>query len=169
MEEIIYQKEDWIVHSVYGVGQIEKIETKPIHGKDADVFRVKTQDSVYWLPVENADNSRIRPIADKDMLQQALEILTSKPSKMGSDYRVRNSRIKEMFSSGSLLEKVELLRDLLGIRADKFWSNTENDAVHTIFAQLASEYSIALDLPIEAAKEKINDVILSQFEDYSLV
>lgn len=169
MEENIYKKGDWIVHSTYGVGQIQRIETKTIHGEQADVFRVKTRDSIYWLPVANADNSRIRPIADKDMLEKALELLTSKPAEMGSDYRVRNTRIKEIFSNGSLLEKVELLRDLLGIRSEKFWSNTENDAVHTIFEQLVNEYMIGFDIPVEVAREKINAVILSQFEDYSLV
>ena len=168
MEELLYQKDDWIVHSTYGVGQIQKIEEKTIHGESAKVFRVKTKDSVYWLPVANADNSRIRRIADKKMLQKALDLLDSDPEKMGSDYRVRNSRIKEIFSSGTLLEKVELLRDLLGIREDKFWSNTENDAVHTIFEQFANEYSISKNVSLDEAKEIINDVIVERFADYSL-
>lgn len=166
---MVYQQGDWIVHSAYGVGQIQKIEQKTIHGEEADVFRVKTNDSIYWLPVANADNSRIRPIADKDMFEKVLDDLTSEPQTMGKDYRVRNVRIKNIFSSGSLLEKVELLRDLLGVREEKFWSNTENDAVHTIFDQLANEYSISFGIPLEEAKKKINEVILTKFDDYSLV
>ena len=169
MEENNYQQGDWIVHSTYGVGEIQKIEEKKIHGKEVAVFRVKTNDSVYWLPVANADNSRIRRIADQKALMEVLDILISEPQNMGKDYRMRNVRIKKIFSSSSLLEKVELLRDLLGVRAEKFWSNTENDAVHMIFEQLASEYSISFDVSLEEARKRINAVILKRFNDYSLI
>ncbi len=54
MAELLLRKGDWIVHKSYGVGQIRKIETKPIHGKEVNAFRVKTKTAVYWLPIKKS-------------------------------------------------------------------------------------------------------------------
>lgn len=169
MEDLMYKKGDWIVHTSYGVGQIRKIEKKPIHGKVVKVFRVKTSNSIYWLPVKNADNDRIRRIAGKKKLKKALKKLGTKPEKMGKNYRSRNSHIAEVFTKDSVNKKVELLRDLLGLRKKKVWSNTENDAAIKIFNQLANEYSIVHEIPVQEAQKKINALIMKYFDDYSMI
>lgn len=169
MSDQSYSKGDWIVHSTYGVGQIKTIEEKPIHGETVRVFRVKTRNSIYWLPVQNADNARIRRITNKVTLNEALAKLQSEPEKMGDDYRTRNTHINEAFSNGSILKSVELFRDLMGLREIKAWSNTENDAANTIFNQLASEYSVIYDISLDKARQKINSIIGANFEDFSML
>jgi RNA polymerase-interacting CarD/CdnL/TRCF family regulator len=169
MSDQNYSEGDWIVHCTYGVGQIKTVEEKPIHGENVRVFRVKTQNSIYWLPVKKADNTRIRRITNKEKLAEALAQLGTEPEEMGSDYRARNDHIKEAFANGSIEKSVELLRDLMGLREIKAWSNTENDAANTIFHQLASEYSVIYEIPIEQAREEINAVICEKFENFSML
>ncbi|MEE4194187.1 MAG: CarD family transcriptional regulator [Anaerolineae bacterium] len=169
MADFMFQKGDWIVHTAYGVGQISKVEKKPIHGEMVNVFRVKTKDSVYWLPVANAGNDRIRRIADRQNLDKALTQLNSPPKEIGSDYRTRNNHIAEVFSQGSIQSKVELLRDLMGLRQEKVWSNTENDAANTIFEQLSSEYSVICEVSLEEARDQINQLVTKNFDGFSLV
>ena len=169
MEVSKFGKGDWIVHSAYGVGQIRMIEQKPIHGEIVSVFRVKTRNSIYWLPIENADNSRVRAIADEEKINDALLQIQDTPHEIGSDYRARNNHINEILQHGTLLSKVELLRDLLALRQEKVWSNTENDAANTLFDQLTSEYSVVQKVPIETAREEINLRIVSSFEGCSML
>ena len=169
MENLMYQKGDWIVHTSYGVGQIRKIEKKPIHGEKVKVFRVKTSDAVYWLPVKKADNDRVRRIAGKKELKKVLKKLSTKPEKIGKNYRSRNAHISEVFSNDSIEMKVELLRDLLGLRQRKIWSNTEYDAAVKIFKQLANEYSIVHEVGIKKARTQINDLIKKYFDGYSML
>lgn len=157
------------MHSTYGVGQIKTVEEKPIHGETVRVFRVKTRNSIYWLPVKKADNMRIRRITNKEKLAEALAQLETEPEKMGDDYRARNNHIKEAFTNGSIEKSVELLRDLMGLREIKAWSNTENDAANTIFNQLASEYSVIYEIPLEEARQEINSVICAKFENFSML
>jgi RNA polymerase-interacting CarD/CdnL/TRCF family regulator len=88
---------------------------------------------------------------------------------MGDDYRARNNHIKEAFTNGSIEKSVELLRDLMGLREIKAWSNTENDAANTIFNQLASEYSVIYEIPLEEARQEINSVICAKFENFSML
>jgi RNA polymerase-interacting CarD/CdnL/TRCF family regulator len=40
---ITYSTGDWVVHLYYGVGQINRIEVKPILGEDTKCFKVKTR------------------------------------------------------------------------------------------------------------------------------
>lgn len=169
MAELVFQEGDWIVHNAYGVGQIRTIEEKPIHGEMVSVFRVKTRNSIYWLPIENADNSRVRRIADKKKLKKALGKLEEDPEDIGSDYRSRNNHINDVLQDGNLTAKVELLRDLLGLRQEKVWSNTENDAANTLFDQLTSEFSVIENETIESAREQINQRIVSKFEGFSMI
>ncbi len=169
MADFMFQKGDWIVHTAYGVGQIRKIEKKPIHGEMVNVFRVKTKDSVYWLPVANAGNDRIRRIADRQNLEKALKQLNAKPREIGTDYRTRNNHIAEVFSQGSIQSKVELLRDLMGLRQEKVWSNTENDAANTIFEQLSSEYSVICEVSLDEARDQLNQLVMKNFDGFSLV
>lgn len=169
MEVSKFAQGDWIVHNAYGVGQIRKIEEKPIHGEMVSVFRVKTRNSIYWLPIENVDNSRVRAISDEAKIHDALQQIEDTPHEIGSDYRARNHHISEVLQHGTLLLKVELLRDLLALRQEKVWSNTENDAANTLFDQLTSEYSVVQNVPIEAAREEINQRIIACFEGCSML
>lgn len=169
MSDQNFSKGDWLVHSSYGVGQIKSVEEKPIHGELVSVFRVKTKNSIYWLPVENAGNSRIRRVANKEKLTEALAQLETNPQEMGNDYRTRKVHIAEVFSNGSIKQKVKLFRDLMGLRKEKIWSNTENDAANTIFEQLSSEYAVSFDVPLEEAREKINSIIEENSENLSML
>lgn len=169
MENLMYQTGDWIVHTAYGVGQIRKVEKKPIHGEVVKVFRVKTRDSIFWLPIKNADNDRIRRIAGKKKLKNALDRLGTEPEKIGKNYRSRNNHISEVFSTDSIIKKVDLLRDLLGLRKRKVWSNTENDAAMKIFNQLANEYSIVHEISTSEAQKRINALVKKRFDGYSMI
>jgi len=157
--EAIYSVGDWIVHNYYGVGQIKKIEERPIHGEKVRTFRVRTKDSVYWVPVLNSDNPRIRRVVDKAKLRRAIRILKSKPQKMNKNYKTRNSRIKKVFLSGSIHKMAKLLRDLLSLRHEKKFNNTEKDAVEKIQERFIREYAICYEIPQEEASARFWEII----------
>ena len=50
---------DWIVHKWYGIGQIKKIEKKPIEGEKVRVFNVAIEDGAFFVPVNDEDNPRV--------------------------------------------------------------------------------------------------------------
>lgn len=158
--EISYEVGDWIVHNAYGVGQIKKIETKPIHGEKVETYRVRTKDSVYWLPVEDADTSRIRRVVNKRKLRRALKAVNSKPKEMAKNYKTRNAFIKEVFQDGSFMKMAKLLRDLLALQKVKKWNMTETNAVDRIKQRFSREYAVCYEVPIEEARHKINELIL---------
>jgi CarD family transcriptional regulator len=157
--EAIYSVGDWIVHNFYGVGQIKKIEERPIHGEKVRTFRVRTKDSVYWVPVKKSDNPRIRRVVNKRKLRRAIRTLKSKPQKMNKNYKTRNARIRKVFLSGSFQKMAKLLRDLLALRREKKFNNTEKDAVEKIQERFIREYAICYEIPQEEASTKFREII----------
>jgi CarD family transcriptional regulator len=157
--DLIYDVGDWIVHNAYGVGQIKSIEKRPVHGEKVKTFKVKTKNATYWLPVQEADNSRIRRVVNKRKLRRAMRALRSKPEEMAENYKSRNAFIREVFQDGSFLKLARLLRDVLALREHKALNMTEKDAVEKITERFAREYAVCYDVPLTDARRKINETI----------
>lgn len=166
MSEELYQFEvgDWIVHKYYGVGEIKDTEKRPIHGEKVECYRVKTKDAAYWLPVQNADNERIRRVANKSRFKKAISELKGEPEKMAKNYRTRNARIKQiMFENGSLVKMAGLFRDLMALKEGKKLNNTEKFAVEKIRERFVREWSVCKDVPLEEARSQFKNIEHNQF------
>ena len=75
-----YSLDDWVVHSYYGVGQIKRVEFKPINEEEQECFKVKTKDSTFWFPTTDTDNPRIRPVASVALMKKVISQLRSEPN-----------------------------------------------------------------------------------------
>jgi len=75
-----YAVDDWVVHLYYGVGQIKEIDVKPLNGEEVQCYRVKTENSTFWVPVDQADNPRLRPIASQEKVKQVIEVFKDAPN-----------------------------------------------------------------------------------------
>ena len=50
-EQKTYKKGDWIVHIFYGLGQVIGKDKRELDGEKQGYLKVKTDDSLYWIPV----------------------------------------------------------------------------------------------------------------------
>jgi len=150
-----YEVGDWIVHLTYGVGQVETIEEKPIRGALQECYHVRTNDGVFWLPIENDDNERVRPIAGPKRIQRALAALREAPKKMAANFRVRRKRIKQDSLDGDLNSDMILIRDLNARQFKKGLNNTEQHAFNTIVKRFLQEWSLSKGIEIEEANEML--------------
>ena len=79
----------WVVHNSYGVGQIRGYETKMINGKEVAYYRVETENSTFWVPLDQLDSDRLRPLSTKGEFKQAIKILELPPREMDPDHTHR--------------------------------------------------------------------------------
>ena len=70
-EPCTYSDGDWIVHSLYGVGQIKGIEVKCISGEEKSYYRVEGEDSTFWMPVDQMNSDILRSLSTRDEIQKA--------------------------------------------------------------------------------------------------
>ena len=154
-----FGKGDWIVHNRYGVGQIKGLEKKAYGGKEKSFYKVKTGNSTFWVPVENVDSSRIRPVASKSRMKRALTALRRTPHSMDKDHNMRKKRIKQVLLDSSLTAIAELLRDLAWRQAVKKLNPTEEDAMSRLQDRFIKEWSVALKISDREARQKLHTIL----------
>jgi len=167
MSELEYQPGDWIVHKRYGVGQVEKIEVKPIHGEETRCLRVMVRGGVYWLPVGEMDNPRIRPVASTNHLQRAVEELTNANQTLEEDRKLWKQRIETVKSDGNLVQISKLVRDLTLLRTQRRLNQTEETALKTLTERMLQEWSATSNRDIEILRPTLNSYLQdskAQFE-----
>ena len=153
--ERLYEVGDWMVHLIYGVGQVKKLEKRPIGGIDRLCYRVRTEDGVFWLPIDNADNERVRPIAGPKLIQHALETLRKAPQKMAANFQTRRKRIRKVSLDGDLDTDLKLVRDLNARQFKKGLNSTEQSALDTIVKRFLQEWSLSKGIEIQEARQKL--------------
>jgi RNA polymerase-interacting CarD/CdnL/TRCF family regulator len=156
-----YDIGQWVVHSRYGVGKIKSVEKIPLYGegqKNEKCFKVQTSESVFWFPVEQSENPRIRPVASREHMKRALGILKEPPQDMDAHHNVLKDRIDETQKSGSLKAKISLIRDLLARRSVKKLNILEERTLKTLKLQLVREWSIAMDIDNAVAQSELNAI-----------
>ena len=149
-----FTKGDWIVHTFYGVGQIKSIEKKKIGDDQNKYFKVEAKNSTFFVPVDNIDTDRIRPVASKYMLKKAISTLKEKPQQLETDHTQRKRQISEMLNDPSLVTNATLVRDLRA-RRDEFGLNDhEENTLDKMTKRLIREWAITQEIEPEQAMEK---------------
>lgn len=154
-----YTIDDWIVHTHYGVGQIKRIEVKPIHGEDKKCFKVKTKDSTYWFPTTDTDNPRIRPVASQDIIQKVVKNLRRKSSKLDADKKHWKKRIDDVQTNGDLLSISVLVRDLSAQQVLRKLNQTEENALEHFKERLLREWASIKQEEVEKLRSKLHAYI----------
>lgn len=156
-----YSIDDWVVHSYYGVGQIKRIEVKPINEEDKECYKVKTKDSTFWFPTTDAENPRIRPVATQDMMKKVIRELKRKPHLLDQDKTIWKKKIEEVQAEGDLLSISILVRDLSGQQVVRDLNQTEKNALEHFKERLLREWASITQEDIDTLRTEMNEYIKS--------
>lgn len=154
-----FRKGDWVSHLHHGVGQVEGKEKKILDGETREYYKVQTRNGVYWIPTDDLDPERIRPVVSEKKLQKSIGILESAPELMDSKHTVRKNRINQVIEDGDLDGFCTLLRDLHGKRAGDKLNTTEQRAHTNIKKKIASEWSATREISLQDANKEINKIL----------
>ena len=157
--EQVYSRGDWIVHRYYGVGQIKGIDVKNLGGQKVACFKVRTNESTYWSPVDKTPNSRIRPVISSIEFKRLISILKDQPRDMDSDYKKRAKLIKEVEKNGSVKAVAELIRDLSALQAERGLNTTDERALERLSKRFISEWSVCMKVDFEDAHQKLYQLL----------
>lgn len=150
-----YAKGDWIVHLYHGVGQIKGVVKKQLSGKEKRYYRVKTHNSIIFIPVKKADNNRIRPLTPKSEFMKALKVLERPPREMSSNHNTRKKVIREAKIDGSVEPILRIVRDLTFRQHDSKLNTTEKRALNRLKDRLMHEWSACMQIEVEEARENL--------------
>jgi RNA polymerase-interacting CarD/CdnL/TRCF family regulator len=150
---------EWVVHSQYGVGQIKKIEVKPLHGEQTECFRVQVRDGAFWFPTSMNDNPRIRPVASQEVIKKVIKNLRRKPGNLEKDKKYWAQRIKDVPSHGDLVTISQLVRDLSAQKSQKRLNDSHIKALTKFKERLIHEWAAITGAEIEEIRTQSNQYI----------
>jgi len=145
-----YAEGDWLVHGMYGLGQITGQDVKSISGAATPYWRVRTADSTYWIPVEHMDSELIRPLASAQQIEEAIAILQRPPQPMSASHIVRRSNIQTVREDNTPQALARLARDLRERQRQKgILGQAERSAYGTCRQRLVEEWSLVCGLELD--------------------
>ena len=157
-----YAVGQWVVHCQHGVGQIKNIERVPLHGDMEEAekcFSVQTHDRIFWFPVNQEENPRVRPITSKQKLKEALEVLDELPEDTDAHHNVIKGRINSAQTEGSLKTTVELVRDLSARNNTKKLNILEQRALKMHKDCVVREWSLCLQIDETEALQRFDKLL----------
>jgi RNA polymerase-interacting CarD/CdnL/TRCF family regulator len=157
--EKTYEVGDWIVHLIHGVGQVQRIENMLVRENKRPCYRVRTDDGTFWLPVDNANNKRVRSLTAPERFQHALGNLRKAPKKMKKNYQSRRKHIQNVMFDGDLNTDVKLIRDLNARMFRKGLSFTEQAAFNTITKRFLQEWTVSIGINLQEARQEMNRIL----------
>jgi len=155
---------DFIVHAAHGIGEVKGTDIKELRGSRKTYYKVKTQDLIYWLPVENSNSDRVRNVCAPSTFSKALSLIRTKPDKLNNNFRIRVNQIKNELAKCSLSGNARLMRDLNARHACKELHINELRILDKLKDNFISEYSVACDLVPEEAESRLESALAEGVE-----
>jgi RNA polymerase-interacting CarD/CdnL/TRCF family regulator len=155
----MYSLGDMVVHRYYGVGQIDGIERKPINGVDVECFRVKTENGIFWFPTDSLENPRVHPVASRELIQRAIEILQRAPRGLEDDSLQWKERIDDVQTDGDFLAISTLVRDLAALKTKQKLNRTQDQALNNLEERLLREWAASLEVDAKSIRPRLHAYI----------
>ena len=159
-KKVEFVKGDWIVHLHYGVGQIKSIEKKVLGDEKLSYYKAEAKNSLFWVPVDSPDPTRVRSIASKYKINQAIKTLKEEPVELSNDHNERKRHINEVMYDIALVSCAGLVRDLIARKSANRLNPSEEKALDHFTENLLLEWSVSMGYDMEKVQTKFQEVVL---------
>ena len=150
-----------VVHPVYGVGRIVKIEKKQF--PDIKVRRYYQIDlsnrNTIWVPVEAQADIGLRLVTTNKDLDQYRRLLKSQPVILDSNDSKRPVALANRLKEGSFQVMCEIVRDLTASDEGKRLGTTNRSLLLKARESLCQEWAVAANISETEATQEIDSLL----------
>jgi CarD family transcriptional regulator len=152
---------DKVVYPMHGAGIIEAIEDKEVLGEKRKYYIMKLPlgDMRVMVPLEAAEDTRMRQIIDDEGYKKVVDILKGESSAMDSSWNHRYRANMEKIKSGNIYEVAEVVRNLSLWHKEKGLSNGEKKMLDNARQILISELVLVNDSAEEQMEEMLEELL----------
>ncbi|MCK9222753.1 MAG: CarD family transcriptional regulator [Limnochordia bacterium] len=157
----MFQVGDKVVYPMYGAGIIEAIEEHEVLGETEMyyVIHLPFGDLRMMIPVERAEDTRLRDVVDPAGVQRVLTILEGDRSKIVKNWNTRFRLNMEKLKSGSPYKVAEVVRDLSAREQNEGLSGREQKCLDQARKILGSELILATGYTEERVKTLLDQTL----------
>lgn len=152
---------DFVVHPMYGVGHIVKVEEKQFSDiKTCRYYKITLSiRNTIWIPVEAQRAVGLRLVTAKKDLDQYRHLLKSHPVTLNDDHSKRQADLAKRLKQGSLQVMCEVVRDLTALDERKRLSPTDRAFLLKARESLCKEWAVAASVSTTEAIQEIDDLL----------
>ena len=155
-----FQIGDKVVHPQHGVGDVMKIANRGFgSGVKKEYYEILIPGgSTVWVPVD-PPTFGLRKLATKRTITKCRKILSSRPSPLADDARVRQSELAARLKEGTVTAQCEVVRDLYAYGEHKSLYGTIANFFRTTQDVLYQEWATVEKITVHEAAEEINTLL----------
>jgi len=148
-----------VVHPCYGAGIITRITEKAIGDSLHAYYIIKTvsRPMELMVPVERAEEVRLRPVGDEEELRQQLAECAELPphEDLGQDLRQRQTSMRDQLKSGCFDQVARVARTLFFLNARRPLGTVDRQLLDQGREFLAGELALSSGEEIQEAMQTI--------------
>ncbi len=154
---------DTAVYPAYGVGVVEKIETREISGlpRSFYVLRLMDSDMTIMIPQDNANVVGMRSLISVKEVPRVINILREKKNAKAipQTWNRRQREYMEKIRTGSIYVIAEVLRELYLLKLGKDLSFGEKKVLDTARSLLVKELSLVQNTDEKKIEKQIEKIL----------
>lgn len=148
-----------VMHPLYGIGTVEKIEEKNLLGKSGKFSVISFQgDRLKMMINMDQKSNLIRNLISKEEVPKVLRFLkeckSAFPPKSSERYNINLKKIK----SANIYQLAEVIKDLTYLSKEKRLSPKEMNMLRQSKKMLSTEFSYVTSMPQEEAESIIEQI-----------
>ena len=160
-QKLLFSPGDFVVYPTHGVGQVTNVEMQEIAGYKLKLFVISFDEDRMTLrvPVAKATTSGLRKLTSRKKMDVALETLKGRARIKRTMWSRRAQEYEAKINSGDPLAIAEVVRDLHRKTGQPEQSFSERQIFESACHRLAMELAAIEKIDIEAAAEKMEDLL----------
>jgi CarD family transcriptional regulator len=149
-----------VVHPQHGVGQVVKLDDRAFgSGVKRQYYEISIPGgSTVWVPLD-PPTFGLRKLADKQEIAKCRKILSSHPSPLAEDARVRQSELALRLKEGTITAQCEVVRDLYAYGEHKSLYGTIANFFRTVKEVLCQEWAMVEGTELHEAYQEIDSLL----------
>jgi len=161
LPNVSFSTGEWVTYPAHGVGRVKAIETMEHQGTSLRFFKIEFHDPflIVRVPLEKAHKNGLRKIGKAKDIEKALKTLKEVPSAQKGLWIHRFALYEKKIASGALMDLAEILRDLKHLKEGETLSYSERKLWENAFGRMVQEASLALNISLEKAQEKVQKLL----------
>lgn len=161
--ELQVESGDWFVHAHFGAGCVKGQEVKCVEGQEQTYYEIETAVCTLWLPAEQLESQKVRPLANHEEFQEVIEVLREPSEGMDAEANKRKLRIKKVRTANVPQDTAGLVRDLwVRQRTEGKLYDWERQAWRDLCTILIQEWVLSLDVSVEEARQQMDRILNSE-------
>ena len=151
----------YVVYPTQGVGRLLRVEEQTIGDQKIKMMVIDFERNHMTLrvPIDRAEISGLRPLTSAKKLDEAINVAKGKAGAKRMIWARRAAQYEENINSGDPMKLAEVVRDLQRRTATDTMTFSARQLYLRALERMAQEFAILHKMDLEAASEKIEDIL----------